>query len=598
MGTGGRVPGVWILFTCLLAVWPVSVGAGTPFGQTGSTDSSVAQPEQARAALRQTLKGANDSRQFAEVIRRGNELLRSLENSGSASTRADVLALLGEAWYKLGDHEKALEHLIRGLAFAEVAEDRTIELLIMSYIGFVHRDQKNWDQAIEVFTRAAGLARKHGVPNVLSASLNELGMIRFTLGQHQEALALKHEALAIARDARIEEAVAYTLNDLGELLSKLGRHLEALEHFGQAEALLGRLGRARELSVVQMNRAAGLIVLGNPEEAAELARRVVEKARAAGYRDLLWESLETLARAEAVRGVHHEAYEALQEAHQLRGELFEEGGARRIAELQVRFDLERKERQIRELESTNAIAALRLSRERLLRYVAVSGLLLLGVLVFLIHNRYRLSLRARRALEAAHDEIHAKNRELHDANDRLARAALHDALTGLLNRRGLMERIELERVRSLRSQKPFSIVLGDLDFFKSINDRHGHQAGDAVLEGVGRLMDGTVRKQDAAARWGGEEFMILLPETAASGALVVAEKLRHRIEEHVFEAKGARIPVTMTFGVAEWDSSLSVDACTKRADEALYAGKHAGRNRVVLAGVTPDAPDGGEVSHG
>jgi len=574
------------------------VFAGPPFGATWSGDGAKGEPEKALAALRAAGKAANDSKQFAEVIRRGTELQKTLEHGGSEAARADVLSIVGEAWYKLGDHERALEHLMRGLELAELARDREIELLTLSYIGIVQRDQRNYDQSIELFTRAAELARKVGKAKYLTAAINEKSNVYYFLEQYEKALEIKLEALVIAREARLREPEAYCLNDLGDILSKLGRHAEALERLAQAEQILRGLGRQRELAFVLNSQASVLNSLGRPEEAAVLARSVVEQARAGGIRDLLADSLEVLSAAEAAKGRHAEAHAALQEAHTLRGRLFEERGARRIAELQVRFDLERKERRIRELENTNAITSLRLSRERLLRYAAVACLLMLGVLAFLVYNRYRLSQRARRALQAAHDEIHAKNRELHDANVRLERAALHDPLTGLLNRRGLMERIELERVRSLRSHKPFSIVLGDIDFFKSINDHHGHQAGDVVLEGVGRLLDGTVRKQDAPSRWGGEEFMILLPETDAAGAMIVAEKIRHRISEHEFEAKGGRIPVTLTFGVAGWDPSLSVDACTKLADEALYAGKHAGRNRVVLAGSDPGPPPAGETSHG
>jgi len=582
---------VLIGFACLLSGWSAPVAAGAPPDSAGSLDLTPGDLSQARDALREVGKAANDSKQFAEVIRRGTELLHTLGERARPAARADVLVIVGEAWYKLGDHEKALEHLLRGLELAELTRDREIELRAMGYVGFIHRDQKNHDKAVEQFTRAAELARKVGKTNYLTAAINEIGNVYYFQGQYEKALEIKYQALAIAREARLREPEAYCLNDLGDILSKLGRHPEALERFVQAEKLLSGQGRERELAFVLNSQASELVHLGRAQEAAELAGQVIEQARATGIRDLLADSLETLARAEAAGGRHAEAFAALRESNTVRGQLFDERGSRRIAELQVRFDLERKERQIRELEDAHAINSLRLSRERLLRYAAVGGLLLLGALAFLVFNRYRLSVKARRALQAAHDEIHAKNQELHDANVRLERAALHDALTGLLNRRGMMERIELERIRYMRSQKPFSVVLGDIDFFKSINDRHGHQVGDHVLSGVARVIGDGVRRQDASARWGGEEFLILLPETELAGALTVAEKIRARIEEHAFEAGGGRVPVTMTFGVAQWDPAGSIDACTRQADEALYEGKRGGRNRVVLAPVEPAPED-------
>jgi diguanylate cyclase (GGDEF)-like protein len=595
--TRERFTGIRILFVSALLAWggagpPDRVAAGEVPDPGSAYRQAVADLESARAradsageraALESASRAANRLGRYADVIRHGTDLLRLQTAQAPAAKRADTLATVGNAWYMLSDHEKALDHLIRALALAEAARDKRLMARITTGIGFVHRDQKNHEKAIELFTRSAAVSEEIGDLSFLAASLNELGNVRSTLGQHDEALALKQRALEVARNGRFEQMEAFCLNDIGEVLSRMGRHQDALSRFEQAEELLSGAGREREVSFIHMNQASEMTHLGRVEEAAGLARRVIGHARAGGFVDLLEGALGVLARAEAASGRPAEAYVALQEAHELRGRLFDERGAKRIAEQQIRFDFERKERQIRELENTNAIHALRHSRERILRYATVAGLALLGILAFLVHNRYRLSVRARRALQAAHDEIQVKNGELEEANGRLAEAALTDALTGLLNRRGLQDRIELERVRSLRSGRPFSILLGDIDLFKSINDRWGHQAGDLVLAGVARVMGNAVRRQDATARWGGEEFMLLLPETDEAGAAIVAEKVRVLIQEHGFSFDGERIPVTMTFGVCGWDPSLAIEECTRLADEALYAGKSAGRNRVVTA---------------
>jgi diguanylate cyclase (GGDEF)-like protein len=157
-----------------------------------------------------------------------------------------------------------------------------------------------------------------------------------------------------------------------------------------------------------------------------------------------------------------------------------------------------------------------------------------------------------------------------------------DALTRLPNRRRMRELLEAEGVRCARDGQPFGVVIGDLDGFKQINDSRGHDCGDLVLAAVAPALRGVLRRQDTVARWGGEEFLFLLPDTHLHGAGVVAEKLRAALEnaEITFEAR--RVAVAMTFGVSVFTRGATIDDCIQRADRALYTGKHAGKNQVVL----------------
>jgi diguanylate cyclase (GGDEF)-like protein len=172
------------------------------------------------------------------------------------------------------------------------------------------------------------------------------------------------------------------------------------------------------------------------------------------------------------------------------------------------------------------------------------------------------------------DELKAKAAELE-------LALRTDALTGLYNRRHVLEKIDEERIRFQRNARPFSIVICDIDFFKKVNDVYGHDCGDAVLKALAGLLGRHIRKQDCLARWGGEEFLLLLPETSKAGASVLAKKLRQRVEEFEFAYAGLKLPITMTFGVAEYISDFGIDACIVGADSALYKGKNSGRNCVV-----------------
>ena len=159
----------------------------------------------------------------------------------------------------------------------------------------------------------------------------------------------------------------------------------------------------------------------------------------------------------------------------------------------------------------------------------------------------------------------------------LREQAAADYLTGLPNRRGFFQIAATIAGQSRRSRESFSVILFDLDDFKSVNDRHGHDAGDRLLCEASRLVQASIRQGDALARWGGEEFVILLPRTAQDAAIVLAEKLRLAIAGAGF-APVER--VTASFGVAEAATRDNVGDVINRADRALYRAKRAGRNRV------------------
>lgn len=185
-------------------------------------------------------------------------------------------------------------------------------------------------------------------------------------------------------------------------------------------------------------------------------------------------------------------------------------------------------------------------------------------------------------LQQAHRESMARNERLLKTQEQLALEARTDPLTGLVNRRGMAERIESERKRFMRNQRVFSLALGDIDNFKNFNDRFGHDCGDLVLVSMAGTMHSLVREQDCVARWGGEEFLLLLPETDLEGGRTVSEKIRLAIAGTGYRYRDAILAATITFGVSVYDNGdMEIDECLKRADNALYRGKAMGKNCVV-----------------
>ncbi len=163
--------------------------------------------------------------------------------------------------------------------------------------------------------------------------------------------------------------------------------------------------------------------------------------------------------------------------------------------------------------------------------------------------------------------------------DQLAYLAFNDYLTGLPNRRGLERILQDEVERARRYNRPLSVVMVDLDHLKRINDTFGHDAGDRTLQEVAGLLAGELRRTDRVGRWGGEEFIIVAPETDRKAAWVLAQRLKETLENHPFDQVGT---VTASWGVASFRPSDTVESLIKRADEALYRAKTAGRNRVEV----------------
>jgi len=173
-------------------------------------------------------------------------------------------------------------------------------------------------------------------------------------------------------------------------------------------------------------------------------------------------------------------------------------------------------------------------------------------------------------------------RELERLRAKLREESTHDALTGLYNRRYLEEALERELILAEREGHPVSLIMADLDFFKNVNDEHGHAAGDEVLRVFADRLRRHARGSDVCCRWGGEEFLLMLPRMDIGNAAHRAEELRMAMEMTPVELSHGSIPVTISLGVAACPpSGRTAEALIAAADAALYAAKAAGRNRVA-----------------
>lgn len=201
--------------------------------------------------------------------------------------------------------------------------------------------------------------------------------------------------------------------------------------------------------------------------------------------------------------------------------------------------------------------------------------------------------RAMLRIKFLQDELDLKNRELELANRRLKKLSITDGLTELYNHRHIHQLLHDEFERSARTGDPVAVAMLDLDRFKQVNDTYGHPTGDVILYETARIIKQTAREIDMPGRYGGEEFIAILPGTEEEAAAHFAERVRQAVEKHLFRDGASEVRMTVSCGVASFPApgADSPEALLKAADEALYQAKHGGRNQVVRASQASPSPE-------
>lgn len=194
--------------------------------------------------------------------------------------------------------------------------------------------------------------------------------------------------------------------------------------------------------------------------------------------------------------------------------------------------------------------------------------------------RYQKQLRQIEKVARISDRYQMMMRDLHAE---LREVSTKDPLTGIGNRRLLMERLKSEGARAERMHRPVTVVLADIDHFKTVNDTHGHEVGDLALVEISRAIESSIREYDLCGRWGGEEFMIIMPEVGATEGAVAVERVRAAIAGLGMHAGECALELSASFGIAERRTGEKLSDTLKRADTALFEAKRTGRNRVEVA---------------
>jgi diguanylate cyclase (GGDEF)-like protein len=480
----------------------------------------------------------------------------------AAATRSGDRVLLGDALahqayleYYRGEMNHALVNARRAYDISTAAGHTDGHRKALELIAHVYADVSvgQYDRAVEYYRQLLSEyeAARAGT---------EIADTQFNIGSTLErkgdlAAALEWYRRALASEEKLGRAgeAAFVRRSIGVTLGKLGRPAEALPLLDQSLRFYIEAKDTERVMVVRQSRGILLRKLGRTAEAVadlEASRRWFASQKNTRF---LEKSEDELAGAYAGAGRWHEAYEARTRHTALQRELAEKLREEHTSRLRVQFDVEKKEQENRAL-MRDAAAASRI--RRLQTIILILGAAIILTLVFM-------------GVRLVRD------------GRRMRVMAMTDELTRLPNRRHILAAAEEELRRAEDGGAPFSLLALDIDHFKDINDRYGHAAGDVVLQRVAHACRAALRPGDRIGRTGGEEFIVLLPATAQSAAVLVAERLRATVEALDCTDLAPTLPVTISIGAAEWQRAETLARLTARADAVLYRAKEEGRNRVA-----------------
>ena len=515
--------------------------------------------------------------------------------------RVDLLSTYAENVYD----QTGIAAAVRATEAAQSAQKRgsLADICLLIGRGLLQYREDRQDLAIGSLTQAytASAAPAFSEPRALAASV--LSTVLRGMGDYSQALALNQEAVDwdVAQHAPLALSVNRFLR--GRILVLMGRHAQAIDEFLEARKLSAQLDDSQGVAFADVHICEARVELGELEQAGAACRSALPTFIASKFWDQVKETQALLARIDLAEGHAEKALATL-------NEVLDHGGTdvqpRRVAELyewrartnaalnnyrdayadlaeyirryiatndgdrnkqtaalRARFETDREiERNAllkRELDLSQERSQRQAQQLRWNAIAAVSAVLVIALLIYFLVTNFRF-------------------------RQQLVRLASQDGLTGLPNRRRTVELASAALAEANATHTPLTIAIIDMDHFKFINDRCGHATGDYVLKEFARMGRESLRAGDVLGRWGGEEFLLVMPEATADVAIAALECLRSLVFEIVLPPSGAGLRVTLSAGLAVNEKpTRSLDELIARADAALYVAKNDGRDLVRLA---------------
>lgn len=536
-------------------------------------------PTEAAACLGQGLKmsrqggdqaGEADCLYWLGMERRGaEEHLSSLdyflpaqtlyEALGDQEHQANALNAIGAAYFSMEDHVQAIRFYLQAFRLREAREDKKGMACSLNNIAGVYTLLEDFEQASIYYNRCLDTCRLYAITGLEILCLSNLSEIYTNSGRIPEAVEAAQACLGLSRKRGDADLLRRSLLSMGGALLHTKQYDEALSCMTEAVALSSTDGCRRTDCEAQTLLGEALLCVDQTAEAHEAFTRAETGAAALSLQRVRSQALSGLSKTCEQQGDPVSALAYYKECYALDKMFWTEAAEKRSKTLMMQMEVEKvqKEAHIHQLKNAE-----------------------LAVLNTVLAE-------ANQTLQAQAQKLQAQREELKTQAVEMHRQATEDGLTGLANRRQL-ELWLAERFQAARqSGSPLTVAMADVDHFKQINDRFGHQTGDEVLMSIGELLRHACRASDLAARYGGEEFVLVLPETDVFAARTVCERFRQTVEKHPWQTIHPGLSVTISLGLSagllETAAVSSYERLLGQADAQLYSAKNAGRNRVSPA---------------
>ena len=508
--------------------------------------------------------------------------LISADDFASRVRLGDIRARVSHA---KGNLVGAVEYAVPAQALAERIGNRADQVRLMVLLVSINADLGHVERATEIADEAVVLAESMGYSDALGFLRMNQGHIHSLTGQRDKQFEALSAALAIVEgDPGLAGIEVTSRSNLADYYLYEGNFDAALAHASRAAELARSIGDERGLVVSTANEGIAMSRLGDVsggidklEESVALAEKIGHSGYVVGITHELVQVLEQ-------NGRYREALAAMHKIAAINQEITRQEREKEVLEIQEKYESESKSREIERLSAENLIkqaeVAARAWKQRLWAALAVVLALAATLLVqWLSYSR-------------------KQNRNLRDRNASLADETIHDPLTGAFNRRHFQQLMEHRaamptgHAEDAAMSGTVGLMVLDLDHFKQINDTYGHDTGDAVLVEVVRRLNGLLREPDTVVRWGGEEFVLVLPGMTAAGLPILAGRLLRAVGGEPVRCGNQSVAVTLSVGcvvdpvspVVPWQDALRL------ADAAMYRAKESGRNRAIcVAGIASES---------
>lgn len=478
--------------------------------------------------------------------------LKMKENIEDRKGTAQSLNNIGTVYHRLNDTARAMEYFLKSLKIDEDIGDRSGAGAVLNNIGLVYQEIGEYEKALGFYMQSLDQRDANNIRHAVL--LMNIGNVYFKLGDHAAARSYHTQSLRIKREIGDREGEATSLINMGELCEAMGDQDDALSHYTDCVKITREIGdRYVEASALL---DMGGIYLKRGE--AAIARKHLEDALAVAEvihsRELIYRAHQALSRAFEADGQWEPSLQHYKSFHEKREAAVSEETERKTRAHMIQFEVDTalKEKEIYRLKNVQLVE---------------------------LNNDLRA---LTQTLQEVNEDKTRLLEELRRQASLLEQQAKVDSLTGLWNRRHVDIELENEFNRARRFGHSLSVVMIDIDHFKQINDEYSHLLGDEVLRTVSQLIRKTCRTIDVVSRYGGEEFLLYLPETPADKGRIACEKIRNAVEEYPWQDLDPELKVTISLGLTGNLNVPSYEKMISEADEKLYEAKNSGRNRTCV----------------